>query len=167
MPTPTYVALAKTVLTGSAASVTFSSIVNTYTDLLIVCSARGDSTGDSINVKINNAFGTDSSTNLTGNGSAAASSNASGRSVKGALTLSTDTSNTFASTELYFPNYAGSTFKAVSANAARENNATANLMGATAMLYQTTSAINQIDLIPNTGNFVSGSRFDLYGIKNS
>jgi len=168
MPTPTYVAIAKTVLTGTTASVSFSSIVNTYTDLVLLISARGDGASTSVNIKLNGTFTTDSSTNVTGVGTTAASSNTSGRSIQGGQSNSTDTSNTFSNVEAYFLNYAGSAYKVISASMARENNSsTVNLVGAQAFLYQITAAINQIELIPGSGNFVSGSRFDLYGIKNS
>lgn len=167
MPTPTYVALDKVVLTATQSSITFTAIDNSYTDLIILCSARATLSSVNLNIKLNGSFTTDSGTNITGDGSAAASSNTIGRSVAGGVTISSDTANTFASTELYFPNYAGSTYKVISATSARETNATAATIAATAFLYQQTSAISEIQLIPSSGSFVSGSRFDLYGIKNS
>lgn len=168
MPSPTYVALAKTVLTSSAASVSFTGIVGTYTDLIVLISARNTGSSTNLNVKFNDTFTTDSSTNITGVGSTAASTNTQGRSLAGGLTISTDTTNTFTNAELYIPNYAGSTNKVVSATSVRENNsATVNIVNAQAFLYQTTTAISRIDFIPGSGNIDAGSRFDLYGIKNS
>ena len=86
----------------------------------------------------------------------------------GAITAASSTSNSFNSGEIYFPNYAGSTNKVLSSTQVQEtNSATNNDIIGLAGLVSTTSAINRIDLTTQTGNFVSGSRFDLYGIKSS
>jgi hypothetical protein len=91
-----------------------------------------------------------------------------------ALTYQTNANsdaNTFGSSEVYIPNYAGSTNKVLSSTSVTEKNATAPgsvLLAASAHLWSNTAAITQIKLTPGSGtNFVSGSRFDLYGIKNS
>lgn len=173
MPSPTYVALQKTVLTGTQASVTFSAIPSTYTDLVIMISARSDRSAqylDPIKIRFN---GASADTNLTsrqiyGVGTSAGSqSNA--YALVGYATAAATTSNTFANIEVYIPNYAGSTNKPISSTSANEDNSAGNNeIDAIAGLWSSTNAITSITLLPNTGpNFVSGSRFDLYGIKNS
>jgi hypothetical protein len=73
MPTPTYVAIAKTVLSSNQAEITFSSIPSTYTDLVVLVSARsasGGSTSDNVALRLNGSTTTYSYTFLSGNGSA-------------------------------------------------------------------------------------------------
>lgn len=174
----TYVAIAKTVLTGTQATITFSSIPSTYTDLVLLISGRGDGTSDSglqPDIKFNNSATSDySRTRLEGyanaGASAAASDNSTGSSAFGGIALpnagASSTSNTFGSIEIYIPNYAGSTNKIASITAVREVNATTWYnVRAIAGLRSNTAAVTEINITGSS--FVSGSRFDLYGIKNS
>ena len=169
----TYIPLAKTVLTGTQATVTFSSISNAYTDLLLSISARSDRASwvDNINLQINSlAVGNYSQTDVYAYGTSALSN----RLIRTdnqlirlyAIDGATATSNTFGSMEIYIPNYTGSTLKPVSISFNNENNSSADFqLGASAVLANTTSAITSLTLTPQYGtNFVSGSRFDLYGI---
>ena len=173
MPSPTYVALAKTVLTGTQATVTFSGISNDYTDLVLLISARNPDTGvvGNLNVQINGDTASNySRTRMYGFGSTAYSernSNAASFTDAAFVTSASATSNSFANVELYIPNYTGSTNKVISGSSSVENNSTTeNAVAAHAYLYRGTSAITSIALSFSLG-FVSGSRFDLYGIKNS
>lgn len=80
----------------------------------------------------------------------------------------TTTSNTFGSDEIYIPNYIGSAKKVASIFGTMENNATASYINASAALSGITAAVTSILLSPAAaGNFVAGSSFYLYGIKNS
>lgn len=177
MPTPTYVALAKTVLTGSQASVTFSSIPSTYTDLVLFVSARQDTSSyyEQIYLEFNgSSTAVYSQTMVRANSATPASNRNSGQAYFNYLYEPgpSATSNTFSNVEIYIPNYAGSTNKIMSSTSVSENNSSTDsqwwLDGA-AHLWGNTAAINQIKLTASgaPGNFVSGSRFDLYGIKNS
>ena len=176
MPSPTYVALAKTVLTGTQASVSFSSISSAYTDLVLVYSARTNEAGNYNDTKITFNGSTSavySATLLYADTTTAGSLRDSGASNLGRNYINGNnaTANTFASGELYFPNYAGSTNKVIGATSVTENNTSTNgttLTAATAGLWRDTSAINSITIAAQGSTlFVSGSRFDLYGIKNS
>lgn len=178
MPTPTYVALAKTVLTGSQASVTFSAIPSTYTDLVILISARGDNSGTVTQFCVVEFNGDASSlysrTFLEGDGSSASSGRFSTTYIiNNTLTANSATSSTFSNMEFYIPNYAGSTNKVLSDSSVSETNATtAPKINAMAGLYRNTTTISSIKLTALTpalgaSNFLSGCRFDLYGIKNS
>lgn len=175
MPSPTYVALATTVLTGSQASVTLSSIPSTYTDLVLSISVRSSRAvaAEEIYLLFNSSSIPQSSwsyTNLQGYSSTASSDRGTaygaGRIIAG--DAGSATANTFASIELYIPNYAGSTNKVASVTGVTENNsATLAYTYATALLLGNTAAISSIYLQPANGTFDSGSRFDLYGIKSS
>jgi hypothetical protein len=171
MPTPTYVAIAKTVLTGTQASVTLSAIPSTYTDLLLVVSARSDfaSAADWITIQFNSQTTGYSNRYLYGDGSSVLSSSSTYNIVaRNTAPGSTATSNTFCNMEVYMPNYTGSTYKVASVSAVSENNnATAAYIYAGAALSSNTAATASIFIDCDNGSFVSGSRFDLYGIKNS
>jgi hypothetical protein len=158
-------------LGSSAASVTFSSIPSTYTDLELRMSARGALASyiNNIYLRFNSSTTNYSDTYIQANSAAAASARETGVNYSyGALsTASTATANTFGSMSLYIPNYAGSTFKPNSVYGVAENNSTSQyFIMAIANLWQDTTAINSI-YIYGDSNFVSGSSFYLYGIKNS
>lgn len=170
----TYIPLAKTVLTGTQATITFSSIPQTYTDLLIVASARTNNAtgyGQEIAIRPNASTSTIYSwTYLTGTGTTASSSRTASGSATfarlGYINTNGSTASTFGSTEIYIPNYTGTTQKAISTTSANENNnATSYVLTGNATLVNLTSAITSIDLVLTDANsFDTGSRFDLYGI---
>jgi hypothetical protein len=163
--------IAKQTLSGNTATVTFSDIPATYTDLLLVCSsrsARGTFYADDVRLRFNSSSTGYSDRVLQGNASAATSyANTSAAHITaGYSTTSVSTSNTFASTAVYVPNYAGSTNKSVSSESVVEHNSgTANetYIIASAGLWANTAAITTIELF-GVANFVSGSSFFLYGI---
>lgn len=167
----TYTLISSSILTGSQASVTFSAIPSTYTDLCLKISDRQDSAG--VSNYTNVTFNSDSGANysrvyLAGSGSAASSNLSSGLAFFRYLSDgSSATSNTFASNEIYIPSYTVSQYKPLSIFSVTETNAAATDMQANAALWRTTAAITSIQLTPSSGNFVSGSSFYLYGIKNS
>lgn len=167
MPTPTYVALAKTVLTGSQATIEFTGIVSTYTDLVVKISSRNTASNNYYEVRFNSVTTNLSGTYIQSNSSTVVS----GRfQPYGRMNDSTTTANTFDSGEFYIPNYAGSTNKVISLDSASENNsaaANAALMTPMAGLWSSTAAITSIQIVPSGGSFASGTRVDLYGIKNS
>lgn len=170
MPT-TMKLIAKSVLGSSAASVTFSSIPSTYTDLLIVHSARTTAivgvNWAIVHINPNGSSANGSFRELFGNGSTAGSG--TGLRIHGGFVTPADnTSNTFGSSEIYIPNYAGSTNKSFSTTGLSENNATAALIDVAASLWSSTAAITSIDIVPGQGtNFATNSSFFLYGITKS
>jgi hypothetical protein len=168
----TYTLISSNVLSTTAASVTFSAIPATYTDLIIRASIRTNNAAvdDSLLITANGTSTQYSSTYLRGSGSAATSARATSDdyfrypSVVG----NNATSNTFSNTEIYFPNYAGSANKVIASFSVAETNATAANMDVVAGLIRNTSAITEIIIDQPSGNsFLSGSSFYLYGIKNS
>lgn len=167
MPSSRFLISSQT-LTSSAASVTFSSIPATYTDLVIRWSIRMDAGFNQVSVHPNNATTNLSITYLEGNGAAASSgSSTADLWVRGA-NPSTYTASTFSSAEVYIPSYTVSQNKPMFLFGLNENNATTALISATAGLWSSTTAITSLVLAnPQGGNFVSGSSFYLYGIKSS
>jgi len=170
----TYTLISSNVLSSSAASVTFSAIPSTYTDLVVRMSVRTDraSTEDELAIILNSVTtGTlYSNTNLYGNGTGVASDRTDGNRFEYRLRIdaNNNTSNTFASVEFYVPSYTASQNKPVSIDLAQEENGTTAHRTAVAGLFRSTSAISNIEFrSDNSANFVSGSSFYLYGIKNS
>ena len=170
----TYTLIASNTLSSSAASVTFSSIPNTYTDLLVKVSARSDFAGSIYRgffIRYNGSSATNYSyTQLYGDGASGASQNNTGigqLDVFRSITAATATSNTFGNLEIYIPNYNSSANKTAGAFGAHETNGTTAYISANAFLRSVADAITSLDLLPSGGNFVSGSSFFLYGIKNS
>ena len=165
----TYTLIAHQELTSSQASITFSSIPQTFTDLFLVTSLRTSvsNVGDYAVAAFNGSTSSFTSRVLFGTGSSTGSSAWSGldgRIVAQAVG-NTATSNTFSNSSLYIPNYAGGANKSFSVDAIRENNATAAEQVIVAGLWSNTAAITSITLTVYTGgNFLSGSSATLYGI---
>jgi hypothetical protein len=164
----TYTLIQAQTLASSAASVTFSSIPATYTDLVLRVSARNTSTTALARIRLNGATTGYSGRSLTGDGTTASSQTQSTAYLySGELNTSSTTANTFTSMEFYLPNYLLSNQKPVSTIASTENNATAATIVAFAGLSNITSAITSIEVYVATNAFDIGSSFYLYGIKNS
>ena len=168
----TYVKIASnTVGAGGAATVTFSSIPATYTDLVIKLSARGDSstsTKYTIYGTFNGSTSSYSGKYLEGNGASAASGAMPTTGFgAGNFDNATFTANTFGNSEIYIPNYASANYKSVSVDATTENNATTSYADFYAGLWSNTAAITSVTLTPEAGNFVQYSTFTLYGISNA
>ena len=173
----TYVLISSQVLGASAATVTFSSIPSTYTDLVLRASARSDialgQTYDGFYVGLNGSATTGSGTHLTGSGVSASSTRyntSTGWMVK--AQNSTDgngaTANTFGTAEVYIPSYTASQAKPLGIFGASETNASATPMSATAGLWNNTATVSSIVIYTVDGsNWLTGSSFYLYGIKNS
>jgi hypothetical protein len=167
MPTFTQIGSAVTVGSGGAASIDFSSIPSTYTDLVLKTSLRLSATADWCSLTINGSSSSFSGRELTGSGSAA---NSYTRSTNQFIVISNQsgyTASTFSNSEFYFSNYAGSTNKSFSADQVQETNATAANMMIDAFLWSNTSAINQLTITPSAGSFVQYSTAYLYGVSNS
>jgi len=170
----TYIKIASsTVGAGGVASVTFSSIPATYTDLILKFSSRVTFSGyyENIGIQFNSSGGTAYTDKLVyGNGSSAASAGntSAARFLFQYGVAATSTANTFGNTEIYIPNYRTSNYKSVSIDSVTENNNTSNSIAAlSCALWSDTSAINSITLTPLTSNFVQYSTFTLYGVSNA
>ena len=159
-----------TVGSGGAATIDFTSIPSTYTDLLIKFSLRDDFAGavyDNLVIRFNNITTNYSEINLYGNGSTAASAS-TGTTVLRYINGNTSTSNTFGNGEMYIPNYAGSTNKSASIDTVTENNGTEAWASLNALLWSNTSAITSVKLTPSSGTlFLEYSTAYLYGISNA
>jgi hypothetical protein len=170
----TYTLISSNVLSSSAASVTFSSIPATYTDLELRISVRSSNAGADQDLTMQlNGLSTSvySYTRILGTGSAASSARASSTTDTNPTDnpAATATANTFNNASIYIPSYTVAQNKPMSSFGVSENNTTAARMMATAMLFSSTAAITSITLLSSNGSssFVSGSSFYLYGISNA
>ena len=165
----TYKAIATvTVGSGGASSIEFTSIPSTYTDLIVKISTR-DNRGGSQNgyfISINGSTSNFSAKQIQADGSSTPASFGIARLIGYSPTTS-GTASTFSNSEFYFPNYAGSNNKSISADAIQENNQTTAYILVGAHLWSNTAAITSITFTPDTASFVQYSTATLYGIKNS
>ena len=155
-------------LTTTTASIEFTSIPSTYTDLKIVASARTNATvganGYYYDVTFNGTSANRSGKYLEGTGSA---TNSGSYTLYGVSDASDQTASTFSNGELYIPNYASANYKSASFDAVQENNATASRVIFSTGLWSDVAAITSVTFTPAGGSFVQYSTFYLYGIKNS
>ena len=148
---------------GTAGSITFSTIPQTYTDLLLLISFKYTSgsrnglwiypngaTTNLTQIQIYNFDGTSLGSNsnsypqLQANGSA------------------------YSNSSVYFSNYASSNPKSMSIDNAGEINGNSDYAGfLQSALWNSSSAISSITLTPAGGTIAQYSTFYLYGIKNN
>jgi hypothetical protein len=160
----TYVALATQTLGSAAATVTFSSISGSYTDLILVASPLRDATsGGYVTMQFNSDTGSNySNTGLLGNGTAGQSSRTTSQNFVyfnwGNNGLSTTDPNTMIAS---FQNYSNTTtYKSYLSRANQATTSTDAVVG----LWRSTAAISTIAISRTTGSFATGSTFSLYGI---
>ena len=169
MATNTYVALQTQVLGSAAASVTFSSIPQGYTDLMLVANYQ-PTAGSVCFLRVGNGSidtgSTYSQTLMYGNGSSAGSARYSSQTATnvGPEVVSTPTT-TWSGFTLQFQNYSNTTtYKTI---LSRYTDGLGGETNAKVHLWRGASnvAINTLTLYPNTGNFNTGSTFTLYAIQ--
>jgi len=157
-----------TVGSGGAASIDFTSIPSTYTDLVLKVSVRSSTAASYVALKVryNGSASSYTAKQIYGNGSSATSNNYTDGWV-GFMDAASSTANTFSSTEVYIPNYYSANYKSSSVDFAQEDNATAAIAGMLARLWSDSGAINAIAITPESGNFVQYSTAYLYGVSNA
>ena len=152
-----------TVGSGGAATITFSSIPSTFTDLCMKVSAKNLSgVAQTIRASINGSTANISTRYIEGTGSTVYSGTDTNW-----LGSSGDSTNTFSNFEWYIPNYAGSSYKSISVDSVTELNGNPAYATLIAGLWSSTSALNSITLTQSGSNFAQYSTAYLYGVKNA
>jgi hypothetical protein len=156
-------------LTSAQASINFTSIPQTFTDLVILMSVR-----DARTAYLSYAFGSFNSTTtgytfqtLEGSGASAnAARYTSGNDARtfGYINGNSSTASTFGNSQTYITNYTSSVNKTWSVEGVSENNASSALQALGAGVWANTGAITSISLTTSTPNFEIGSTVSLYGI---
>ena len=154
--------ISEQVLSASAASITFSSIPQTYTDLVLEVVGQLDLTAaGSIAARYNGDTATNySQTYLYGNGTSAIS----GRSSNVTYAYGGDIGNTQVSTNtIHIMSYANTTTYKTALNRGAKSDSGTN---ATVTLWRSTAAITSVLVANSTSNtFAAGTTFRLWGVK--
>ena len=154
---PTYTPIATQTTSGSTGAVTFSSIPNTYTDLVVVINTSLSGLCNSL-LQFNGDTGSNySGTVIVGNGSTATSGRNSNLTFSYLGLYNASIGNLI----LNIQNYSNTTtYKTL---LTRSNNS--QYIESYVSLWRSTAAINSIYLTQDSGgNFSAGSTFTLYGI---
>jgi len=159
----TYTPIASTTTSGSASSVTFSSISGAYTDLVVVINYDSVTAGNqSLNMRFNGDTATNYSyTILRGSGSAAQSARGSSDDRIYCGSSSTGVTNIASTAIIHIQNYSNTTTYKTAL--IRDNNPDYYLF-ANVGLWRSTSAITSLTFYQSSYNFINGSTFALYGI---
>lgn len=163
--------IASQTLAVAAASISFTGIPATYSDLIVVLNGRGDSAATFVEARLrfNNdiAANYDFESNLMNNATNTSGGTVGATSVfLGWIPAATGVASAASSCEITVPNYAGTTFHKDlrSRGGLRTGAAAANLFSADVWGdWRSAAAINRVDLFPSAGNFLAGSRATLYG----
>ena len=173
----TYTLIESQVLGSSAASVTFSAIPQTFTDLVLNISTQNDDTGSSETVlmTVNNL-----DTSIYSTIYLYSAGTAIGYGVETAQTNINDGIRggggsagvgVFSNNEIYIPSYTTNyNYKPIAVSNSAERATTSNVQwnGISGNLVQTSSAITSIKLFnTTTKSFKAESSFYLYGISNA
>jgi hypothetical protein len=157
-----------TVGSGGTSSIDFTSIPSNFTDLIILHSSRitQNSPATFTYLKFNNNTSGYADRVLYGTGVGAASlSSSSATELRLSYTNDASmTANTFASQQIYIPNYAGSTNKSVSIDGVLENNASQGGLSINAGLWANTAAITSISIFYGSLTYAQNTTASLYGI---
>jgi len=169
-----YESIATVAVSSAQSTITFSSIPSTYKHLQIRYLARCSRTDYTIATMFIR-FNTDSSSNYAGhsvygNGTAAYSYGNGGQTFgyAGAVSGANSAANTFAGGVIDILDYANTNkYKTTrSFNGVNINASSGDEVGLQSGLWQSTSAVNRIDLtLETSANFNQYTSFSLYGIK--
>ena len=173
--TATYSLIQSQTLSSSGA-VTFSSIPQTFTDLVLVCNVQSASGPSNNSVRCNLQFNSDTATNysttrVVGNGTTAVSSRDATRSQVDEVTaISSFGTGEFCTFTFNIMDYANTTtYKTLLQRSGNLTNIEYKEVGAGVSLWRSTAAISTIYVRGGGGNgtvgFAAGSTFKLYGIE--
>jgi hypothetical protein len=165
----TYEPIATTTLGSAAATITFSSIPATYTDLRVVGVGTFSTSGDFAGLRFNLDAGSNySATQLQGNGTAASSTRWTSQDNIYLSDLTGSSSTTIPQLiEIDVFSYAGSTNKTALVSCAGDRNGSGVVIRYVG-LWRNTAAITSVRLMmPSGGQFATGYTATLYGIKNA
>ena len=166
----TYTLIESKTLSSNTASVAFTSIPQTYTDLFfrIAAKSTGTRTATGVNFAFNGSSSNFQSIRLYGNGGGNGVYSAGNFAVAAVGTQSA-ADGVFSNGDIYISNYTSANAKPFSTDNVTENAASDAIADLVAGLWVQTAAITSVTFTTDTGGefFVANSTFYLYGIKNS
>jgi len=162
----TYEPIATTTLSSAAATVTFSSISGSYTDLVLVCNGGVTIAAANAHLRFNSDTGSNySDTNITGTGSAVSSSRSTSQTSCILNSYGYPENDMNWNCIAHIMNYSNTTtYKTLLSRSNQADNGVSALVG----LWRSTAAITSIDIISifsGSPQFSIGTTFTLYGIK--
>ena len=168
-----HVLISEQILGSSAATVTFSSIPSTYSDLLLKVVARGTDAGAAVGV--NMQFNGDTGSNYDRETASAAGTTITMAESLGitsipiaAIAAGGAPANVANAFTIEVPGYKGTTFQksAMAMVARKQGTSTGTIYVETRSgFWRSTSAITSIVLSLSAGSFATGSEFRLYGLR--
>ena len=157
----TYIPIATQTLASPAASITFSSIPGTYTDLRLIVHSAPTSSATSISLQMNGLSPTTSHGYIRGDGTTPTYTNNTSSAYIAGVT-SSNTQPSFMQADFF--SYAGSTNKSVLIQGGEDVNGTGFLFN-TVGTFQTTAAITSIAITTgSTPTMGTGTVATLFGI---
>jgi hypothetical protein len=165
----TYKLIASYELSSGASDITFSSIPQTYTDLVLRMSTRMSSGNGGLFVRPNNASTGLNSRRIYNEGTGFGSDNLTSNYWFAYNNGSWASSNSFASTEFYITDYTSTALnKVASTYTVTMNYSSTRYISFNAQKLNSTSAITSIVIYPEGGGtFQTNSGFYLYGISKA
>jgi hypothetical protein len=159
----TYEPIATTTLGSAAATITFSSIPSTYTDLRLVLVASSVSGSNFVTITFNGTGGTAySQTSVYGLGTSAITDQTTSQAyINLAVSGLSTTIPTMYTLDVF--SYTGSTFKTSLFNSNEDKNGSGAVTAGVG-LWRNTAAINTLGISKPTGNYTIGTTATLYGI---
>jgi hypothetical protein len=175
----THIRIAEQVASSAQSSLTFSSIPQTYTDLLLLASVRTTTNNggrDTWVLTLNGVTGAnygyvyninyEATNNAAGYGGANYPNSRMGY----ASCAANDSDSTFFGvSKVYIPSYSQTGFRKIVRfdSGTISHTATQFMLARSAGRHSETAAITSITVYPNADNFATGTTYTLYGIKNS
>lgn len=150
-----------TVGVGGAATLDFTSIPSSYTDLVVMFSFRAATTATSVYMNIN---GDSSATSRFVYGDGTSTGSSTSVNFVGSTSSSARTANTFGSARLTIANYTSSTNKSYTVHAVSETNGNPGENYFIAGQWANTSAVNRLTFYMVSGNLDAYSTATIYGI---
>jgi hypothetical protein len=162
--TATYEKIATNTLGSAQSSVTLSSIPSNYTDLVLVVNGKTDGSGgyNALALRVNGDTGSNYSRTIMYGVSGSTASSSSSNETSSYITIGQN-ADAFGNAIVTFQDYSNTTTNKTFLG---RDNYSSNVVYVTVSLWRNTSAITSITLLGTGGhNIVSGSTFNLYGIK--
>lgn len=152
---------------GGAASLEFTSIPDTGTDLVVKFSGRYSNLSSAqIQINLNGDTTTSNYTYqlLRGSSSTASAINSSNTTYGATMNEQSDTASCFSNVELYFPNYNSSLVKTWLMTGVRSQNSSSQTIHNVAYKWNNSNAITSIKLASSSGDLAQYSIASLYMI---
>ena len=166
----TFELIASSTSYAGGTALTFSSIPNTYTDICLVMSPRGNGyNGTDLYLTFNGNTSSYSGRYMWKDGnttSVTSGTMGTSSTLIGIVPGTQAGSSTYGSLQIYVPNYAGSSNKSYSIETVSERNGNDQWIFMGAGLWSNTSAITSVT-ITASANYLGDSTAYLYGVKNA